>query len=80
MPNPTPAYEKCTEEIKVRVPESMRDAIMRLCYAADRSPSEYVRHVLALHLYGHARQLAEEPAAGAGPNVPSEGTRKTGAA
>lgn len=78
MPNPTPTcYEKCTEEIKVRVPEGMRDAIMRLAFAADRSPSEYVRHVLAVHLYGHTRQLAEDPPAGAGPNVPCEGPRKS---
>ena len=81
MLHSTPApHEKCTEEIKVRVPESMRDLLMRLSFAADRSPSEYVRHVLALHLYGHARQLAEEAGAGAGPNVPSEGTRKSGGA
>lgn len=77
MPNPTPTrFEKCTEEIKVRVPEQMRDAIMRLAFSADRSPSEYVRHVLAVHLYGHVRQFADEAEPGTGPNVPSEGTRK----
>lgn len=77
MPNSTPAqHEKCTEELKIRLPESMRDLLMRLAYAEDRAPSEYVRHVLAMHLYGHARQLAEDAPAGAGPNVPSEGPRK----
>lgn len=77
MANPTPApHEKHTEEIKVRVTESMRDLLMRLSFAADRSPSEYVRHVLACHLYGHARQVADDAPTGTGPNVPSQGTRK----
>ena len=69
---------KCTEEVKTRVPLEMRDDLMRAAFQADRSPSEYVRWVLSLHLYGHARMLPPAPADGRGPNRPSEGTRKTG--
>jgi len=70
-----PCSEKFTAEIKIRTPESMRDLIMRLAFEADRSPSEYVRHVLALHLYGHARRMTGQALEGEGPNVPFEGTR-----
>ena len=73
--SPPTCSEKCTAEIKIRVPESMRDLIMRLAFDADRSPSEYVRHLLALHLYGHARRMTGQGPDGEGPNVPAEGTR-----
>jgi hypothetical protein len=70
--------DKCTEELKTRVSEQMRDDLMRAAFAADRSPSEYVRWVLGLHLYGHVRSLPPAPLQGRGPNVPSSGARSRG--
>lgn len=72
--------DKCTEEIKIRVPLEMREQIMRLAFADDRAPSEYIRHVLACHLYGHVRQGEAGAAKAEGPNGSSEGPRnKSGA-
>lgn len=67
--------DKCTEEIKVRVTPEMRDQIKDLAFADDRAPSEYIRHVLACHLYGHARKAEAAAEKGTGPNVPSQGPR-----
>jgi hypothetical protein len=74
---PPTSPEKCIAELKIRVPESMRDQIMRLSFVEDRSPSEYIRHVLALHLYGHARTVGPEAAEGEGNNGSAEGTRNS---
>jgi hypothetical protein len=65
-----PERDKCTEEIKVRVPLEMRDLIRDLAFAQDRAPSEYIRHVLALHLYGHSRMVRAKGAEEEGPNGP----------
>jgi hypothetical protein len=62
--------EKHTEEIKVRVTQEMRDMIRDLAFAQDRAPSEYIRHVLSLHLYGHSRMVRAKGADEEGPNVP----------
>jgi len=74
---PPASPEKCTAELKIRVPESMRDQIMRLAFREDRQPSEYIRHVLSFHLYGHARTVNPEAGEGEGNNGPAEGTRNS---
>jgi hypothetical protein len=52
--------EKCLAELpKVRVPDELRDALIKLSVAEDRSLSDYVRYVLSLHVYGHARRVGE---------------------
>lgn len=54
--------EKRTEELpKVRVSPELRDALIRLSVADDRSLSDYVRFVLATHVFGHAHKLGPEP-------------------
>lgn len=54
------AQEKCLAELpKLRVPEELRDALIKLSVAEDRSLSEYVRCVLALHVYGHVRRVGD---------------------
>ena len=47
--------EKKTESVKVWMPESLKVALMHLAAADDRALSEYIVHVLSLHVYGHAR-------------------------
>lgn len=46
---------KSDEEIKFRVPEDLKVELMRLADRQDRSLSDYLRHILALHVYGHSR-------------------------
>lgn len=60
--------EKCTEEMKIRVTPTMREQLEKLAIAEDRAPSEYIRFVLACHLYGHARKVLDERVAAEGPN------------
>jgi len=62
--------DKCTEELKIRVTPEMRDLIRDLAFAQDRAPSEYIRHVLSLHLYGHSRIVRVKVEEVEGPNVP----------
>lgn len=57
--------EKCLAELpKLRVPEELRDALIKLSVQEDRSLSDYVRSVLVLHVYGHARRVGEAPDGG----------------
>jgi hypothetical protein len=44
--------EKITEQIKLHLPESMLRDVQDAAMADDRKVSEWIRHVLALHLYG----------------------------
>jgi hypothetical protein len=44
--------EKITEAIKLHLPESMLRDVQDAAMADDRKVSEFIRHVLALHLYG----------------------------
>ena len=47
------ATEKITCNIKVHMTESEFNALSRVCAAADRSASEYIRvHLLRPHLFG----------------------------
>jgi len=45
---------KCTDDIRVHVPEELKLELYQLAEHADRSLSDYIRHVLSLHVYGHA--------------------------
>lgn len=57
------ATEKNSEELKLRLPESLYTDLMRLAAQQDRSLSDYVRHVLTSHTYGAIR-LRDERAGG----------------
>lgn len=52
--------EKNLDVLSLRLPADLRDAIKDLAYKADRSPSEYVRWVLKMHVFGHAWTLGED--------------------
>lgn len=54
---PPSRNEKLTEQIKLLLPESMLRELQDLALVHDRSVSEYIRHVLGLHLYGHGRMV-----------------------
>lgn len=49
--------EKSTEQLPLRMPQSLWLAMSRLAAAEDRSLSEYCRMVLSLHAFGHAHRL-----------------------
>ena len=44
--------EKITEAIKLHLPESMKRDIQDHAMADDRKVSDWIRHVLFMHLYG----------------------------
>lgn len=44
--------EKITEQIKLHLPESMKRDLQDKAMADDRKVSDYIRHVLSIHLYG----------------------------
>lgn len=44
---------KCTDDIRVHVPEELKLELYKLAEKFDRSLSDYIRHVLSLHVYGH---------------------------
>lgn len=44
--------EKITEQIKLHLPESMKRDVQDAAMADDRKVSDYIRHVLSIHLYG----------------------------
>lgn len=47
--------EKCIRHLpQIRVPESLETALMRLAAGQERTLSEYVKLVLAHHVFGHA--------------------------
>ena len=48
---------KCTEEIKSMVDETTKEAMQALAFAHGKNLSEYVRHVLHMHCFGHANML-----------------------
>lgn len=69
--------EKCTEELKLRVPPSLWTDLAKLAAADDRSLSEYCRMVLNLHAYGHAHRLGQDALHGEGCNGSCQGPQKT---
>lgn len=46
------AAEKVTESIKLHLPERLKRDVQDAAMVDDRKVSEWIRHVLALHLYG----------------------------
>lgn len=55
MPSP-----KCTEELKLRLPEDLYLELSRRAADEDRPLSDYVRFVLSVHIYGagsHGRKI-----------------------
>lgn len=67
--------EKNSEEVKLRVPESLLLALSRLANIEDRSLSEYCRTVLSLHAFGHTYRLEQAVDAREGNNGSSQGPR-----
>ncbi len=56
--------EKLTEQIKLLLTDTMLRELQDLALVHDRSVSEYIRHVLGLHIFGHGRMVR-------GPRKPS---------
>ena len=52
-------HEKKTARMTLWFTESMEIELMRRAAADDRKLSEYIAHVLSLHLYGQVRTSAE---------------------
>ena len=53
--------EKCISSLpSVRVSESLEIALLKLASKSDRRLSEYIRHVLERHAFGHAMTLGDE--------------------
>lgn len=44
--------EKITESLKLHIPESMLRDIQDASLREDRAVSEWIRHILSIHLYG----------------------------
>lgn len=51
------ALGKCTTEIKVMVPEELRDAIAGLAAVEGKTISEYCRDLYLSHAFGHLHAL-----------------------
>lgn len=49
--------EKCTEEVKLRIPESLLLDITRLANIEERTVSEFIRHLVEDGIYGRGRIL-----------------------
>jgi hypothetical protein len=45
---------KSDEELKVHVPTDLKVKLMSLAERQDRKLSDYLRHVLSLHVYGNS--------------------------
>lgn len=52
--------EKCTEEIKVRIPERLLLDLAKLAEADDRTLGDFIRRVLTGYCYGHARTVTSD--------------------
>ena len=61
-----PLIQKCLESIKLHLPETLKRDLQDLAMQEDRPVSEYIRVVLAQHVYGAKTKLpttsAEEKA------------------
>lgn len=55
--------EKKTEQVTLWLPESLKVDLMHLAADDDRKLSDYITHVLALHVYGKRRCECAEPEA-----------------
>lgn len=56
--------EKVTESIKLHLPERLKRDVQDAAMVDDRKVSEWIRHVLALHLYGRRGNNADHADAG----------------
>lgn len=52
--------EKKTEQITIWLPESLKVDLMHMAADGDRKLSDYIRHALILHAYGHSRAAQAE--------------------
>lgn len=52
--------EKLIEKVEFRLGPTMFNDLSRMACADDRSVGEYVRHIVACHLYGAARVMAKD--------------------
>ncbi len=50
-------FGKCTEQLKVWVDEETRDALAAMAYLQGVPVSEYLRHLILAHVYGHRTLL-----------------------
>jgi hypothetical protein len=55
----TPAFGKCTEELKTVVPEDVKEEFTALAVINGQRPSDYLRDLVLDHLYGrlHATRV-----------------------
>ena len=49
--------EKCTEEVKTRMPYAAKLELQRMAHEAGMTDSEYVRAVLMIHVYGKEEMI-----------------------
>lgn len=47
------AFGKCTEEVKAKVPEDVKESIAALAAINSQSVSEYIRDMCIERVYGH---------------------------
>lgn len=59
-----PIDEKLTEELKLRLGQSMFLDASREAARENRTLPDYLRHVLSLHLYGVRRTVVDEDGRG----------------
>lgn len=57
---------KCTEEIKTHVPEDMKEKFSALAVLNGQTSSEYLRDVIAAHLYGQFHVVSMRVTGGKG--------------
>ncbi len=53
--------EKLTEQIKLLMSSGMLRDCQDVALQQDRSVSDFIRHVVGLYLYGHARSVRSRP-------------------
>jgi hypothetical protein len=68
--------EKATEQLQLRMPQSLWDALARLAAAEDRSLSEYCRTQLSLHAFGAVQRLEQSTVRCEGCNALSQTAQK----
>ncbi len=52
--------EKKTQQVTLWLPESLKVDLMHCAAADDRKLSDYVTHVLDLHVHGHRKRACED--------------------
>lgn len=56
-------FGKCDEEVRSLVDSDTKEALTALAFASGMSMSEYLRHLIISHVYGHGTilRLAQRP-------------------